>query len=238
MSSAFDAANTNEVSVPLFGCNLSLHPSQPSIAPPAYQSPATSPDASSKPGVVDASNVQSKEQLYGHSQGERSASPSMPEVSEEVKRARLAPFHRTRQVRKQQGITERTMARRLGVDIKRYRELENPATDLPLSDLRALQAALDVPLVDLLEDRHALSRPVDERAKLVKVMKTAVAMREVKANPRVERMAIMLCEQLIELMPELKEISGWPQFGARRGTSAVGKALQHPIDMSNLGSPD
>ncbi len=148
------------------------------------------------------------------------------------------PLHRLAEVRVQQGISERTMARRLGIDLKSYREMEDPHYDLTLSQLTKLQEALDVPIADLLEDHHALSRPVHERAKLLKVMKTAVAMREAKINPRTDRMAQMLCEQLIDLMPELAEVSGWPQFGARRGLSAIGKVLQNPIDTSGLALPE
>ncbi len=143
-------------------------------------------------------------------------------------------LHRIARIREQQGISERTMARRLGVDVKRYRELEDPQCDLSLSQLIAIQTALEVPIGDLLEDRQGLSRPVEERAKLLKIMKTAVAIKEAKISPRADRMAQMLCEQLVELMPELADVSGWPQFGARRGMSAVGKALQLPIDTSNI----
>ncbi len=143
-------------------------------------------------------------------------------------------LNRIAKVREQQGISERTMARRLGVEVKRYRQLEDPYCDLTLSQLNAIQQALEVPISDLLEERQGLSRPVEERAKLLKVMKTAVALREAKINARADRMAQMLCDQLVDLMPELAEVSGWPQFGARRGISAVGKALQQPIDTSNI----
>jgi transcriptional regulator with XRE-family HTH domain len=143
-------------------------------------------------------------------------------------------LHRIAKIREQQGISERTMARRLDMDVKRYRELENPQSDLCLSQVIAIQTALEVPICDLLEDRQGLSRPVEERAKLLKIMKTAMALKEAKINARTDRMAQMLCEQLVDLMPELAEVSGWPQFGARRGASAVGKALQQPIDTSNI----
>lgn len=145
------------------------------------------------------------------------------------------PYHRIREVREQQGVSVRSMARRMKIDIRTYRRLEDPDSDLTLSELSAVQKALDVPLPDLLVDRNSLSRPVEERAKLVKAMKTAVAIRETKSNARVERMGKMLCEQLVDLMPELEDVSGWPQFGARRGQSALGKALCQPIDLSNLG---
>lgn len=148
------------------------------------------------------------------------------------------PLHRIRTVREQQGVSVRSMSRRLGVDVRTYRRLEDPTYDLTMSELHAIQQALDVPLSDLLEDRQSLSRPVEERAKMVKTMKTAVAIREAKSTPRVQRLATMLCEQLVELMPELSEVSGWPQFGARRGQSALGKALRQPIDTSQISMSD
>lgn len=148
------------------------------------------------------------------------------------------PLHRIREVREQQGVSIRSMARRMGIDIRSYKQIENPYRDLTITELSAVQKALDVPLADLLVDRQGLASPVQERAKLVKAMKTAVAIREVKASPRVDRMAKMLCEQLQDIMPELEEISGWPQFGARRGQSALGKALRQPIDTSGLGLND
>ena len=144
-------------------------------------------------------------------------------------------FHRTRDVRIQQGLSVRTMARRLGIDLRSYRRLEDPGYDLTLSQLQAIQRALDVPIQDLLFDQHTLSRPVEERAKLVRVMKTAVALRESGAPTRVQRMCTMLCEQLVDLMPELATVGGWPQFGARRGQSALGKVLSQPIDMRQMG---
>ena len=144
-------------------------------------------------------------------------------------------LHRIREVREQQGVSIRSMARRMGIDVRTYKQIENPYRDLTISELSAVQKALDVPLADLLVDRQGLASPVQERAKLVKAMKTAVAIKEVQASPRIDRMAEMLCEQLRDIMPELEEVSGWPQFGARRGQSALGKALRQPIDTSSLG---
>ena len=167
-------------------------------------------------------------------QSRSDATPSKP-ASEELLRRQL---NRIREVREQQGISIRSVAKRVGIDVRRYRELEDPYRDLMVSELHAVQAALDVPLCDLLVDRDGLSRPVAERAQLVKTMKSAVAIREAKSNPRVQRLATMLCEQLVELMPELREVSGWPQFGARRGASALGRALQQPIDTTQIISPD
>lgn len=160
------------------------------------------------------------------------------EVEESEAESAAAPLHRIREVREQQGVSIRSMARRMGIDVRSYKHIENPYRDLTISELGAVQKALDVPLADLLVDREGLASPVQERAKLVKAMKTAVAIKEVGASPRIDRMAQMLCEQLRDIMPELEDISGWPQFGARRGQSALGKALREPIDTSSLGLND
>ena len=65
-------------------------------------------------------------------------------------------------------------------------------------------------------------------------MKTAVSIKECKLPPRASRLAEMLCEQLVDLMPELKEIGGWPEFGSRRGNSSVARVLENQVDTSNL----
>ena len=89
------------------------------------------------------------------------------------------PVHRIREVREQQGMSIRSISRRTGVEPRFLREEENPHTDLALSDLLRWQQVLDVPLIDLLEETdEPISRPVMERARLVKLMKTARAMQE------------------------------------------------------------
>jgi hypothetical protein len=104
-------------------------------------------------------------------------------------------------------------------------------TDLTLSELRSWQKALEVPLVDLLEDEsQSLSRPVNERAKMVRIMKTVVSLSEAcSSNLRTARLTTMLREQLLELMPELAEIGGWPQCGSRRGADVMGRIFHQPI---------
>jgi len=48
-------------------------------------------------------------------------------------------------------------------------------------------------------------------------------------------MVMMLREQLLELMPELKEVSAWPNYGQRRAPNQVGKIGESPIITSQLG---
>ena len=44
----------------------------------------------------------------------------------------------------------------------------------------------------------------------------------------------MLREQLVELMPELAEIGGWPNYGTRRPPDQQGRAGDNPVDVRHL----
>ncbi len=143
-------------------------------------------------------------------------------------------LQRVAEARKQQGFSLRTISRRTGIDMRTLRAHESPAADLKLSELHAWQMALEVPMVDLIEDEsQPLSRPVRERATLVRIMKTAVALKEAGGTARIQRLADMLCEQLVELMPELADIGGWPQHGSRRPDNSS-RMLEQQIDVSAL----
>ena len=140
------------------------------------------------------------------------------------------PLHRIQDVRRLQGMSLRTAARQLGTDVRSIRAQEQAQTDLKLSDLYKWQRALEVPVAELLvDDNEPLSRPVRERAQLVKVMKTARALLETAASPSTARMAENLIEQLQELMPELKEVSPWHSVGQRRGLDEMGRIAERPI---------
>jgi hypothetical protein len=94
---------------------------------------------------------------------------------------------------------------------------------------------LDVPVGNLLIDRdHELSNSVRDRAALVKIMKTVVAIQEIAASPRVARLTEMLREQLLAMMPELAEVGGWPNYGSRRPQDHVGRIAANPINVDNL----
>jgi transcriptional regulator with XRE-family HTH domain len=119
-------------------------------------------------------------------------------------------LHRVATVRKQQGVTLRTAARRWNVDIAQVRELENETTDLTLSQLYAWQELLNVPIEELLCDcDRPLSSPILRRAQLVRLMKTAATLEKYSVNPPVQRLLEMLREQLVEMMPELEHIGPW-----------------------------
>jgi transcriptional regulator with XRE-family HTH domain len=139
-------------------------------------------------------------------------------------------LHRLAAVRREQGVSLRNMARRLGTDVASVLHQEQETSDLPLTMLYEWQRALDVPVADLLVDSDApLSAPVLERARLVKVMKTVVAIMEKAQSNSQRRMVTMLMEQLIEIMPELREVSAWHSVGQRRTLDEFGRAIERTM---------
>lgn len=139
-------------------------------------------------------------------------------------------YHRIRTVRLQQGVSLRTAARHTGTDVRQLRRQEDESNDLRVSELMKWQKALDVPLSELLEEPDApLSRPVMERAQMLRLMKTAVALQEQAPNASVKRMANMLIDQIRDVMPELTDVSGWHTFGQRRSLDEMGRVAENPI---------
>jgi transcriptional regulator with XRE-family HTH domain len=136
------------------------------------------------------------------------------------------PLHHLRRVRRQEGLTLRTVAQRLGMPLSAVRQQEQPLSDLLLSDLYRWQQALAVPAAELLDECHGeLSPPVQLRAQLVRVMKTVRSIQEAARQESVQRMAEGLADQLVELMPELRETAAWPSVGCRRLRDDVGQAF-------------
>lgn len=156
------------------------------------------------------------------------------EVAEELAAAVLgvlAPlpreFHRIREVRRQQGMTLRRVAYAMKLSQEQLRREEDPATDLPLSRLLDWQRVLDVPLADLLvECEEPLSAPVLQRARLVRLMKTAAAIQEKSDSRSVRRLADTLVQQLVEIMPELKGVTAWHSVGQRRSLEELGRIVE------------
>ncbi len=145
-------------------------------------------------------------------------------------------LHRIAAVRREQRLSLRTVARRIGTDIPTARRQEEETSDLRLSELYKWQAALDVPLADLLTDPGTpLSRPVMERAHMVRVMKTVMAIFERSESIATRRMAQMLIEQMIEIMPELEEVTAWHTVGQRRSLDEFGRIAEYPIPDAFLG---
>ncbi|MFN7731612.1 MAG: helix-turn-helix domain-containing protein [Pirellula sp.] len=166
------------------------------------------------------------------------AHPEMDELRDDSSATRARDgegLHRIAEVRAQQGVSLRAISRRTGVDVRELKEQERPDANLTLEQLYLWQEALDVPVSNLLVDRdQELSDTVQCRAALIKVMKTVVALREVATSTRVVRMTDMLREQLIEMMPELADVGGWPTYGSRRPVDQLGRIASNPIPMESL----
>ncbi len=146
-------------------------------------------------------------------------------------------LHRIRTVRRLQGVSLRTAARQLGTTVSDIRAQEDESADLRLSELYKWQAALDVPLEELLvEPTSPLSRPVTERARLVRVMKTAAAILEQASTPQLTRLAERLVNQLIELMPELQGVGPWHSVGRRRSLDEYGRIAEQCVPDDSLRS--
>jgi transcriptional regulator with XRE-family HTH domain len=132
--------------------------------------------------------------------------------------------------RRRQGLSIRCVAQRLGRTVSEVRAQEDERADMLVSELYRWQAALEVPIEELLEEpEDSLSTMVSVRAQLLKVMKTAMAMRRQARSEGERRLARLLTEQLLEIMPELKEVSGWPAVGHRRRADEVGRIGENPI---------
>ncbi len=110
------------------------------------------------------------------------------------------------------------------------RQQERETADLPLSVLYAWQKALDVPVAELLvEAGDSLVSPVLERSQLVRLMKTVLAVREQARQESIRRMAQTMCDQLVEIMPELANVGPWHAVGKRRRLSELGVAAQRRL---------
>jgi transcriptional regulator with XRE-family HTH domain len=136
-------------------------------------------------------------------------------------------LHRIAEVRRQQGVTLRNVARRLGIPLSVVRRQEQPDSDLRLSDLLRWQEVLEVPVAELLvEAEGQLSGPVLARSRMVKLMKTAAAIRERAQDPGISRMVTMLVEQILEIMPELADVTPWHSVGQRRTREELGRTAR------------
>ena len=139
-------------------------------------------------------------------------------------------LHQLGEARRRQGLSVRCVAQRLNMTVGEVRAQEDESTDLLLSELYRWQAVLEVPIEELLhEPQDALSPRVMTRARMLRVMKTARALRSHARSESEHRLAKLLISQLIEIMPELREVAAWPAVGHRRTADELGRIAEHPI---------
>lgn len=149
------------------------------------------------------------------------------------------PLHRLAEVRRQQGLSLRSAARQMSTDVRTLRNEEGGESDLKLSDLYRWQSVLGVPVAELLVEADSpLSRPVMDRARLVRIMKTVKAIGESAKAEGTKRMAKMLETQLVEIMPELKDVGPWHSVGQRRSLEEYGRAAERLLSEDSLYRAD
>ncbi|OHB85907.1 MAG: hypothetical protein A2V98_14525 [Planctomycetes bacterium RBG_16_64_12] len=142
------------------------------------------------------------------------------------------PLHQLARVREREGISRRTVARRLNIDVRRVKLQEKENTDMLLSTLYQWQSVLEVPVAELLVDSNdPLSPAVLKRAQTLRLMKTAKAIYERALQPSIRRMAQMLIEQLLEIMPELADVTPWHAVGQRRTQAELGAAARRRLSL-------
>lgn len=149
-----------------------------------------------------------------------------PTVPISVKR----PLQRLAAARKLQGISRHAMARRLNIDLGELQQQENEAADVPVSVLYAWQDALEVPAAELLaEASDSLSLPILRRSQLLRLMKTVSSIGQQTRQESIRRMVQTMTEQLVEIMPELAEVSPWHVVGKRRRLTELGVAADRRL---------
>ena len=159
-----------------------------------------------------------------HSDANRAAYDCQAAADRHPRRSRRR-LHRIADVRQRQGVTLRNVARRLGMPLQVVRRQEASDCDMRLSELHRWQQVLEVPIAELLvEGDEGLSGPILERSRMVKLMKTAAAIRERTQGEPVGRMVTMLIEQILEIMPELSDVTPWHTVGQRRTLDELGRA--------------
>jgi transcriptional regulator with XRE-family HTH domain len=142
----------------------------------------------------------------------------------------LVPLHRLGEARRQENVSRATAARRLGITVEEVKRQECETTDLPLSVLYKWARILDQPVAELLQETgYSLSLPLFNRAHMGRVMKTAVTILERAGDPRTKRLAQTMVDQLIEIMPELRDEDAWLVAGKPRRSDELGIAAQRSL---------
>lgn len=142
-------------------------------------------------------------------------------------------LHRLAEVRRVQNVSLNSMARHLDIPVATARKQEQPDHDMLLSHLYRWQELLHVPAGELLVDTDEYpDNPIRRRSQLVKVMKTArtLLLRAKESSTKI--LAQTLCDQLVEIMPELREIGPWPSVGQSREAKDLGQAAYRRFDAN------
>ena len=147
------------------------------------------------------------------------------------------PVNRIAAVRQQQEMSLRSVARHTGIDVRTLRKQEKPTANLTLTELSNWAQALDVPVKDLIDvPEQGLANPIQKRAQLIRVMKSAVSIQETADTEGMQAFADTQVSQLVEIMPELEGVTAWPTYGQRRGSEEVGRTAERHLQVQIAGA--
>lgn len=192
----------------------------PTVSPTVSLPPVVPPRAVADPRLPDAQQAFAALRVEANCESLDDAETLRPRVPPKE-------LHRIQEVRREQGISIRRAAQLLECTTEQARTMEQPATDMTLAQLYDWQRVLDVPVADLLvEPDEALSPPVLQRARMVRLMKTVQAIIERSNQPTVHRLAETLAHQLVEVMPELKGVTSWHSIERRKTCNQNARILE------------
>lgn len=139
-------------------------------------------------------------------------------------------LHRIAEVMRQEGVSMRNMATRLGSTETIVVKESHPECDMLLSDLFRWQAALRVPVAELLPDSgDPFSPPVLLRSSLLKLMRSVRSIQKHSKESSIKTFVDRLSEQLMEMMPELEKVEAWPTTGQRREPHELGAITDNVV---------
>ncbi len=139
-------------------------------------------------------------------------------------------LHRISRVMESECVGVRTAAQRMNRSMSQVRAESEPSCDLRLSDLYRWQAALKVPVGELLnEPLTDLSPAVAWRGRMLKVMRTARSIQALTDQEVVHSLAMILVQSLEALMPELNQVPAWPLQGQRRTSDELGAVVDRRL---------
>ena len=116
---------------------------------------------------------------------------------------------------------------------------EDEYCNLRLSEIARWQVALGVPIAALLsEPEMGLGESTLLQTRLVRLMKTAQAILEAENRTRTARLAQNMINQLLEIMPELRDVTSWPREGSRPTFRELGLAARQLLLPPSRSNPD
>jgi transcriptional regulator with XRE-family HTH domain len=146
----------------------------------------------------------------------------------------MKPLHRLEAARLEQHVTRRSLARRMGVTVAVVKEEERADADVAVSTLRRWEQALQVPMVELLDNPlDTLAPDVAARARLVRALGLAKAL-AVRSTGRTREAAAEIVEHLSQLVPEAGQVRALLS-GNGRQPIRYGRAAERPVSSSLFG---